>query len=422
METTIYYAIIAILVFDYLLERLLDYLNLLHRNNSLPPELQDVYDHEKYVKQQAYEKTTSRFGFITSTFSFILILLMFALGGFAFIDSISRSISTNPILIALIFSGILMFASDIITTPFEIYGTFVIEQQFGFNKTTPKTFILDKLKGWMLSVILGGGLMSLVIWFYTLSGEWFWIYAWIALSLFSIFMAMFYSSLIVPLFNKQTPLESGELRTEIESFSSKVGFKLDNIFQIDGSKRSTKANAYFSGLGAKKRIVLYDTLIKEMNINEIVSVLAHEIGHYKKKHTLKSMIISILHSGFLLFVFSLFIAEPELLIALGKNTTEADAIIATQSGFHLAMLTFGILYTPFSLVLGLIMNIFSRKNEYEADAFATKHQGAKSMVSALKKLSRNNLSNITPHPAYVFFYYSHPTLLQRIRALQAQEN
>jgi len=338
----------------------------------------------------------------------VLILLMLFLKGFSFVDDLVRGYTVNIVLIALLFFGILMFVSDIINTPFAIYDTFVIEEKFGFNKTTPRTFILDKLKGWFLALIIGGGLLALVVWFYKVTTDMFWIYAWIAISLFVVFMSMFYSTLIVPLFNKQTPLEQGKLRDAIEKFSNKVGFKLDNIFVIDGSKRSTKANAYFSGIGSKKRIVLFDTLIKDLSINEIVAVLAHEIGHYKKKHILIGIIVSIIQSGITLYIFSLFVDNPQLSLVLGSDIPS----------FHLGLISFGILYSPISLVTGLIANVFSRKNEYTADSYTKENFKAEPLVKALKKLSSKNLSNLTPHPVYVFFHYSHPTLLQRVRALK----
>ncbi len=282
--TLIFWIIIAILVFDFALERFLDYLNTTRWSDQLPDEVKGIYDEEKYKKQQAYSKTNHRFGMLTGTFSFILIMLMFFLRGFALVNDWAISISPGPVWSALIFFGILLFASDLLTTPFDVYNTFVIEEKFGFNKTTVRTFILDKIKGWVLGAVIGGGLLALIIWIYMKTGGLFWIYIWIVISVFSLFMVMFYSSLIVPLFNKQTPLEEGELKQAIRSFANKVGFKLDNIYVIDGSKRSSKANAYFTGLGPKKRIVLYDTLIRDMEVSEVVAVLAHEIGHYKKKH------------------------------------------------------------------------------------------------------------------------------------------
>ncbi len=396
--------IIVIILFDYILEQYLEYLNSTKRGKTLPKELRDVFNDDEYRKQQDYEKTTGKFGYITSTFSLIVMLLMFFFDGFASVDIIAKTITSNSIIITLIFFGILMFASDIINTPFSIYSTFVIEEQFGFNKTTVKTFILDKIKGLFLGAIIGGILLSAIVLFYNFAGNLFWLYAWGLISIFMIFITMFYSSLIVPLFNKQTKLEDGELKSAIEKFSKKVGFKLDNIYKIDGSKRSTKANAYFTGIGKKKRIVLYDTLINDLNTNEIVAVLAHEIGHYKKKHTISTIIISILQMGLTLYILSLFVSNPALSKALGVN----------EPSFHIGLVAFGILYSPISTIIGLIMNIISRKNEYEADMFAKNNFSGEQLISALKKLSKNSLSNLTPHSAYVFFHYSHPTLLQRI--------
>lgn len=404
---TVFYIIVGVVVFGYLLERFLKYLNTTKWSNQLPKELEGIYDAEKYKKSQEYERENYRFSLVTSTFSILVMLGMLFFDGFAFVDDVARGWAQGPILIALVFFGILMFASDIINTPFSVYDTFVIEEKYGFNKTTIKTFIFDKVKGWLLAAIIGGGLLSLIIWFYEATTDMFWIYTWITFGVFMIFITMFYSSLIVPLFNKQTPLEDGELKSAINELSEKVGFKLDNVFVIDGSKRSTKANAYFSGLGAKKRIVLFDTLINDLSTNEIVAVLAHEIGHYKKKHTLSGIVISLLQTGLTLFILSLFIGSPLLSEALG----------ASQPSFHIGIIAFSILYSPISTILGLGMNIFSRKNEYEADRYAKENFDGASLQDALKKLSIKNLSNLTPHPAYVFFHYSHPPLLQRLKAL-----
>jgi STE24 endopeptidase len=411
MNNTLFYIIVTIIVIDFVLERVLDYLNSKKWSNKLPDEVADVYDADKYKKQQNYKRVNERFSLITSSFSFVIILLMLFLGGFAFVDNIARSLVDYPILIALVFFGILMLASDIINLPFSLYDIFVIEERFGFNKMTPKTFVLDKLKGYFLAALIGGGILSLIIWIFQLTGNLFWLYAWIVITAFTVFMAMFYSNLIVPLFNKQKPLEEGELRDAINNFCHKVGFKLRNVYVIDGSKRSTKANAYFTGLGTKKRIVLYDTLIKDLSIDEIVAVLAHEIGHYKKKHTYIGLVVSIIQTGVMLYLFSLIAGNPSLNQALGSDIVS----------FHLALITFGILYSPISLILGLIMNTVSRKNEYEADKYAQDKHDGEHLVAALKKLSRNNLSNLTPHPLYVFFHYSHPTLLQRIKALRANK-
>ena len=408
MYNTLFYIILAIVIFDFTLERLLDWLNSTRWSSKLPDELKGIYDPDRYKKSQKYEKENQKFGKLTSSFSLTIMVAMLFLAGFAVVDNWAREISANQVVIALIFFGILGLAMDIVNTPFSLYDTFVIEEKYGFNKTTLKTFFLDKVKGWILSLIIGGGLLALIILFYILTGKMFWIYTWLLMSAFMVFITMFYSTLIVPLFNKQTPLEEGELKTAIRNFAEKVDFKLDNIFVIDGSKRSTKANAYFSGLGAKKRIVLFDTLIEDLDTDEIVAVLAHEIGHYKKKHTKKGMIISVLQTGLTLYILSLLIANPELSRALGSE----------QTGFHLGLIAFGILYSPVSTVLGLGMNIFSRKNEFEADAFAGKHYAEEALMNALKKLSVKNLSNLRPHPAVVFFHYSHPPLLERLKKLK----
>ena len=267
--------IYIILIFDFLLERTLSFLNSTNRNRNLPKELEDVYDLETYQKSQDYKRENERFGMITASFSFLIMLFMLIFQGFAFADNFCRQITETPIFLSLTFFGILFFASDILGIPFDVYGTFVIEEKYGFNKTKPLLFVADKLKGYLLSIIIGGGLLALFIWYYYKVGSSFWIYIWLIFTAFSIFMSMFYSNLIVPLFNKQKPLEDGVLRDDITEFASKAGFQLKNIYVIDGSKRSTKANAYFTGLGPKKRIVLYDTLINQLSTKEIVAVLAH---------------------------------------------------------------------------------------------------------------------------------------------------
>ncbi|MGB1308496.1 MAG: M48 family metallopeptidase, partial [Oceanihabitans sp.] len=297
--------------------------------------------------------------------------------------------------------------SDILTTPFSYYQTFIIEEKFGFNKTTKKTFWLDKAKGWLMSIILGGLILSAFIWFYQTTGKHFWLYAWALITVFTIFMNMFYAKIIVPLFNKQTPLESGSLRDKIADYANTVGFTLENIFVIDGSKRSTKANAYFSGFGSEKRVTLYDTLINDLEEEEIVAVLAHEVGHYKKRHIIFNLTSSILLTGFMLYLLSLFISNPILSEALGASTPS----------FHIGFIAFGILYSPLSEITGMLMHWVSRKFEYQADNYAKNTYNATALISALKKLSKNSLSNLTPHKAYVFMHYSHPTLLERIENL-----
>jgi len=408
MLQTLFNIILVIVIVDFVFERLLDYLNTTRWSNKLPFELDGIYDPTEYKKSQQYLKVNHKFGMLTSSVSFVAMLAMLIFGGFGWMDELVRQWTVNPIWMALLFFGILGFASDLLSTPFSIYDTFVIEEKFGFNKTTPLTFVLDKFKGWLIGGLIGGGIMALIIWIYQSTGQWFWLVSWGAITFFTIFMTLFYSNLIVPLFNKQTPLEDGELRSAIQVFSDKVGFKLKNIYVIDGSKRSTKANAYFTGLGPKKRIVLYDTLISDHNVEELVAILAHEIGHYKKKHTLSGTILGIVQTGIILYILSLFIANPLLSQALG----------ADEGSFHMGLLAFGILYSPLSMVLGILMNMLSRKNEYAADRFAALNYNGNSLKEALKKLSVKNLSNLRPHPAVVFIHYSHPTLLQRLRGIE----
>ena len=408
MYEILFWIIIGIIVVDFIFEKYLDYLNTTTMSDVLPGEVKGIYDEDKYKKQQAYQKENQRFGLLSSSFSFALTLAMFLFYGFAFVDNLAWELTSSAILAALFFFGLIMFASSLLSIPFSVYDTFKIEEKYGFNKTTPKTFVFDIVKGWLLGALIGGGLLAIIILIYQKTQNMFWIYAWILVSVFSIFMVMFYSNLIVPLFNKQTPLEEGELRDAIKNFADKVGFKLDNIFVINGSKRSTKANAYFTGFGAKKRIVLYDTLINDMETDEIVAVLAHEIGHYKKKHVIQGLLISLIQSGIVLFIFSLLINNSNLSKALGVEVPN----------FHIGLVAFGILYSLVSFVLGIFMNLLSRKNEYQADAFAAQNVKAEALASALKKLSVKNLSNLTPHKTYVFFHYSHPTLLQRLEHLK----
>lgn len=405
---TIFYIIVGIVVFNYLFDNLLDLLNLLNWHNELPPEAEGIYDYEKYRKSQRYNKENLRFGFITKTFSFVLVLLMLYKQGFAYVHNIAEGISDNKIIIGLIFFAIIAIASDILSLPFNLYKIFVIEEKYGFNKTTLKTFIADKIKGLLLGAIIGGILLYVISWLYYSFGASFWIYAWITISAFSLLATMFYASVIVPLFNKLTPLPQGELRSAIEAYAQKVNFKLDNIFIMDGSKRSAKANAFFSGLGARKRIVLYDTLIEKHPTDELVGVLAHEIGHYKKKHTLTAVFASILQTGLMLFIFSLVSNNSELPEALGVD----------EPFFHISILAFTLLYAPLSEILGIGLNILSRKNEFEADRYAAETFSSPPLQSALKKLSADSLSNLTPHPAYVFVHYSHPPLLKRLAALK----
>ena len=412
MVQTLFWLIIAIIIFDYLLEKFLDYLNYSSMQDEIPDDLKGIYDEEEYKRSQQYGKVNLAFSMITGTFSFILILVILFANGFAFLDSYVISITQNEYFRALLFFGILGLAMDFISMPFQIYGTFVIEAKFGFNKTSAITFIMDKIKSWLLGAVIGGGLLLFIMWAWNETGNWFWVIVMGGLSIFMIFMTMFYSRLIVPLFNKQTPLEDGDLKLAIVDFSEKAGFKIDNIFSIDGSKRSTKANAYFSGMGSKKRIVLYDTLINDLNEKEIVAVLAHEVGHYKLKHVIIGLVMSLVQSGLMIWLLSMAISRPELSLTLG----------ASSPSFYMGIVAFGLLFSPISTVIGVFTNLISRRHEYQADAFASSYGYGGELINGLIKLSVANLSNLTPHWLYVFFNYSHPTLLQRKKAILSEDS
>ncbi|MGB5983320.1 MAG: M48 family metallopeptidase [Nonlabens sp.] len=407
-EHTLFYIIIGIIVFDFLLERFLGYLNYTWYSKEIPEELADIYDKEEYEKSQRYKMVNYKFGLLSSTFSFVLLLAFLFLDGFKIVNDIAQSLTDHYILTALVFFGIIGIASEIISLPFSLYQTFIIEERFGFNKTTFKTYIFDKIKGYFLGVLIGGGILALIIWIYFQTQENFWWYVWILIFSFSLLMNMFYSKLVVPLFNKQAPLEEGSLRDKIAVYAKNTGFHLDKIFVIDGSKRSTKANAYFSGFGSEKRVTLYDTLIDKLSEEEIVAVLAHEVGHYRKKHIIYNLIASAVTTGLTLYIFSLVVDSDLLAGALGIK----------EVSFHIGLVAFGLLYSPISTITGILMNLLSRRFEYQADEFAKETYSHEPLIAALKKLSKTSLSNLTPHPWYVWFHYSHPSLLQRISAMK----
>lgn len=408
MHNTIFFLILILPVTGFIIERYLDYLNSLMWSDILPERLKGICDEEAYRKTQLYQKDNNRLSTWSSVLNLAVILIMIIAGGFALVDNLARSLSANLVIIALAFFGIIGFVSDIINIPFGYYDTFVIEKKYGFNTTTLGTFITDHIKSWFIALMVGVPVLGLITWFYYKTGKNFWLYAWGLITVFSVFINLFYSELIVPLFNKQVPLADGSLRNKIEAFSQKTGFKLRNIYVIDGSKRSTKANAYFSGFGPKKRIVLYDTLQKELSEEEIVAVLAHEIGHYKKKHVLLNLIFSVFTTGLMLFLLSVVVNNPSLSKALGSE----------NASFHMGLIVFGILYSPLSLIIGLLTNWVSRKNEFAADKYVREKFKPELLATALIKLSVKNLSNMMPHPAYVFFHYSHPPLLQRLEKLE----
>jgi STE24 endopeptidase len=408
MHNTIFFLILILPVTGFIIEKYLDYLNSLMWSDSLPERLKGICDEDAYRKTQLYQKDNNRLSNWSSVLNLAVILVMIIAGGFALVDNIARSFTANLVIVALFFFGIIGFVSDVINIPFGYWDTFVIEKKYGFNTTTLRTFITDHIKSWFIALLIGVPVLGLITWFYYKTGKNFWLYAWGLITIFSVFINLFYSELIVTLFNKQVPLPDGSLRNQIEDFSQKTGFKLRNIYVINGSKRSTKANAYFSGFGPKKRIVLYDTLQKEFSEEEIVAVLAHEIGHYKKKHVLLNLLFSVLTTGLMLFLLSVVVNNPSLSKALGSE----------RPSFHLGLIVFGILYSPLSLIIGLLTNWVSRKNEFEADKFARENFKPELLATALIKLSVKNLSNMMPHPVYVFFHYSHPPLLQRLEKLE----
>ena len=394
----------GIIIFNFIKDFFLDYLNSKNFNNKIPEIISDVYDSEKYFKSQEYKQTQYRFSKYSKIFSLTIILSFFYFDGFIIVDSFSRNLFKSEILISLTFFGTIFFGNELLSLPFSIFFTFFIEEKFGFNKTSIQTYISDKLKSWILTILFGGGVLSFIIFQEQLIGENFWIVAWIFITGITIVINGFYAQIIVPLFNKQKKLENGELRSEIEKYSCKVGFDLSNIFIIDGSKRSSKANAYFSGFGKQKRVTLFDTLIEKLNKKQIVAVIAHEIGHYKKNHIIFNLFFSIIQTGIMLYILSLFIYMPIFSNALGIE----------NHSFHIGLVTFSILFTPISEISSLIFNLFSRKFEYEADEFAKNTYNGEYLIEALKILSKDSLSNLTPHPKYVWWHYSHPTLFQRV--------
>lgn len=403
----VFFILIGIIILNYFFEQIIDFLNFKTYDKSLPDLMSDVYDNEKYLKNQEYNKAKARFSFYTSAFSFILILLMLLFDGFAFVDNLVSDVTNNESVITLLFFGVLFLASEILTLPFSIYNTFVIEEKFGFNKTKTSTFIFDKLKTWMLAVVIGGLLLFAISQAYMHTDAWFVPLVFALISVFMIFMSMFYTVLIVPMFNKLSVLPEGELRNSINDLALKLDFPLADISIMDSSKRSSKSNAYFSGFGKKRKIVLFDTLIEKHTVEELVAILAHEIAHYKKKHVLTGMLLSLLQTGIMLTLLYLFLQLPNFQFALGVEKTS----------LHIGLLVFALLFTPFSIITNFVTSYISRKNEYSADEFAAKNYSALHLQNALKKLSSDNLSHLNPHPFYVKVYYSHPPVIERLKAL-----
>ncbi|MFC1553463.1 M48 family metallopeptidase [candidate division KSB1 bacterium] len=401
--------ILTALILDFVLSIITDVLNLKALSDKLPAEFEGVYDEKTYSRSQEYTRVNTKFGFIAEVFGLIVTLVFWFSGGFNWLDQVVRGWFIGPIVIGLVYIAILVFAKMLISLPFGIYKTFVIEEKFEFNKTTPATFIKDIIKSLLLSIILGGPLIAGILWFFEYAGTLAWLYCWIASIVFILFIQYIAPTWIMPLFNKFTPIEPGELKDSILKYAESVKFSLKGVFVMDGSKRSAKSNAFFTGFGKNKRIALFDTLIKKHTVGELVAVLAHEIGHYKKKHIIIGMIISIMHMGVMFYLISIFISHRGLF----------DAFFMEEMAIYTGLIFFGMLFSPIEMILSIFMNIFSRRNEYQADRFAVETRDNKDdMIDALKKLSKDNLSNLTPHQMNVFLNYSHPPVLVRIEAIR----
>ncbi len=403
--------ILLLVIADFFWEQWLKYLNAKRLDAPIPGEVRDIYEPEEYRRSLEYNRANYRFSCIRAWFSFVLLILMLAFGGFGYLDAWVRTLTDNPYQQALLFFGILFGVSFLLSLPFDYYDTFVIEEKFGFNRSRLKTFIADQIKSFLLTILLGGGILFLVQMFYLQTGKSFWWIAWLTVSVILLIINLLYSDLIVPLFNRQMPLPEGELRDRIFKTAKKAGFSLKDIYVIDGSKRSTKANAYFSGFGPRKRIVLYDTLIDQLTTEEILAVLAHEIGHYKHKHILRQMLLTVALTGVSFYLFSLVIDNSSVAEALGTN----------HPSFHIGLVAFALLYQPFSRLTGWLLNRLSRKYEFQADRFAAGMQLSGDLISALKKMAAKHLSNLTPHPLYVEVHYSHLPLHERIKNLSNEK-
>ncbi len=400
--------ILAAFILDFSIELAANLLNLKALKTSLPAELHEIYKPEEYRRSQEYLRTTTKFELVTGSINLIVLLAFWFSGGFNWLDGIVRSWGFIPIVNGLLYTGILYAAFSIFTLPFSVYAVFVIEERFGFNRMTPLTFITDKIKGLALTMALGVPLLAAVLALFQYTGFYAWLYVWAVIIIVSLAIQYIAPTWIMPLFNKFTPMENGELKDAILKYAASVNFPIENIFVMDGSRRSSKSNAFFTGFGRHKRIALYDTLIAKHTTPELVAILAHEIGHYKKKHIIQGMIISILHTGLLLFLLQVFLDSPGLY----------EAFYMSEESIYTGFIFFGLLYMPIEMVLSVIMQIISRKHEYEADRFAAETTGSRTdIINALKKLSAGNLSNLTPHPFYIFLNYSHPPLLQRIKAV-----
>ena len=411
MVIFLFYFIIGIMVFNYSFSLILDWLNYKNRPEVLPSLISDVYDSENYKKQQNYEREKTRLSIFESSLSTVIIITFFVLKGFGSLQAFVSCIAQNQILQTLLFFGILGIISLIISLPFSYYDKFVIEEKYGFNKSTKRLFVFDILKNLILMAILGGVILGVITWLFLLNPNIFWITALVIMFFFSLIMNALYSTIILPLFNRKTPLPEGDLKKRVIEFSTSLGFSINNIYVIDGSKRSTKANAFFTGFGKKKRIFLYDTLTSNLSNDEIVAVLAHELGHYKKHHIWINLTTGLIQTALFLFFFGL--------ISQSVAFTKVMGGIGDISVFYLNALCFAVLVDPIQTLFGLITNGFSRKMEYSADKFAVVNGMGISLMSGLKKISSLNYSNLTPHPLYVLINYSHPTLYSRLLAIKS---
>jgi len=402
--------VLAMLIGHLALEWIVSRLNLSRLDPQLPDEFFGFYDQEKYARSQRYARERTRFSLFQSSITTMVTLLFILLGGFNLADRLARSLASEPVLTGLVFTSALSVLSGILSLPFSVYHTFVIEARYGFNRTTVRTFVLDLLKGLLLAVFIGAPLLALVLWLFGTAGKSAWLVVWVAVTVFQLFMTYLAPVIIMPLFNKFTPLEEGDLKNRVEAYAREQGFKLKGIFKMDGSRRSSKANAFFTGLGRHRRIVLFDTLIEKHPPDELLTILAHEIGHFKLGHIRKMMFASIMHTGLLLFLLSLFIRNPGLFAAFGME----------HLSIYASLVFFGFLYSPISTLLSIAMNYFSRRHEYAADRYSVRTTGKPdAFITALKRLSVDSLTNLTPHPLKVFIEYSHPPILQRIKALRA---
>ena len=402
--------IVSALCLSFLVDTIVGFVNVRALKPELPDEFKDVYNAEEYSRSQEYTRAHTRFDMLTGTITFVSTLLFWFLGGFAEVDSFARSFNNGNIITGMMFIVSLTFLSSLLSLPFSMYSTFVIEEKFGFNKTTLSTFILDRLKGLLLGAVIGLPIIAGILWFFESAGTSAWLWCWGALTVVTLLLQFIAPTVIMPLFNKFTPLDDGELKTALLNYAKSVNFPLTGIFIIDGSKRSNKSNAFFTGFGKNKRIALYDTLVNAHTTDELVAVLAHEVGHYKRHHIIQSLGISIVQSGILFYILSLFM----------NNSSLTSAFYLQETSIYASIVFFGMLYSPISEMLSILFNVFSRKNEYEADYFAaTTTKKPESMINALKKLSVKNLSNLTPHPIHVFLNYSHPPVMARIQAIRS---